>query len=74
MSAPASAKASAIDCPMPLVPPVTSAVFPSSENILIIDSMIGLSELTDSVAQQRIMDLPAVFLRKTTPSHPAGCQ
>lgn len=31
ISAPASARAIAIDCPMPLVPPVTRAVWPSSE-------------------------------------------
>ena len=32
ISAPASANAIAIACPMPLVPPVTNAVWPSSEN------------------------------------------
>jgi hypothetical protein len=47
MSAPASARANAIDCPIPLVPPVINAVLPSSENIFIIDSMMGLRELTE---------------------------
>lgn len=32
ISAPASARATAIACPIPLVPPVTRAVFPWSEN------------------------------------------
>ena len=64
MSAPASAKASAIDWPMPLVPPVTSAVFPSSENIFITDSMMDSSDLTESVHSLHNVDLHAVFLRK----------
>jgi hypothetical protein len=34
ISAPASARAMAAACPMPLVPPVTRAVCPSKENIL----------------------------------------
>ena len=33
ISAPASARAMAAACPMPLVPPVTKAVCPSKENI-----------------------------------------
>lgn len=40
MSAPASARAVAIAAPIPLVPPVTTAVLPSSENIFGYDSAI----------------------------------
>lgn len=36
ISAPHSAKATAAACPIPLVPPVTSAVCPSRENIAIV--------------------------------------
>jgi len=35
MSAPASARAMATACPMPRVPPVMTAVCPSSENMLL---------------------------------------
>ena len=39
MSAPASASAIAMACPIPLVPPVTRAVWPSSENNCCIEFM-----------------------------------
>ena len=40
MSAPASAIAIAIACPIPRVPPVTTAVFPESEKSFIVASMV----------------------------------
>lgn len=40
MSAPASARARAIDWPMPRVPPVTRAVWPSSEKSCCTDAML----------------------------------
>lgn len=40
MSAPASARATAIACPIPRVPPVTRAVWPSSEKSCGIEVML----------------------------------
>lgn len=40
MSAPASANAIAMACPMPRVPPVQRACLPSSENILLSDDIL----------------------------------
>lgn len=45
MSEPASAKAMAIAAPMPLVPPVMTAVLPSRENILRNESDIAAGTL-----------------------------
>ena len=42
MSAPASARAMAIDWPMPRVPPVTRAVWPSSEKSCCTDVMLAV--------------------------------
>ena len=44
ISAPASASAKAMACPIPLVPPVTRAVWPSSENNCCIEFMADLAE------------------------------
>jgi hypothetical protein len=50
ISAPASASAIATDCPMPLVPPVTSAVCPCRENMSIVtfEAMINLPRFQKS--------------------------
>ena len=44
ISAPASASAKAMACPIPLVPPVTRAVWPSSENNCCIEFMADFAE------------------------------
>ncbi len=57
MSAPASARAMATDCPMPLVPPVTSAVSPLSEKRA---SIVGASSRRQSQSGVRVRRSPAV--------------
>ena len=42
MSAPASARARAMACPIPRVPPVMTAVLPVREKSFIMASMVGM--------------------------------
>lgn len=75
MSAPASARASAIACPIPRVPPVMSAVLPSSENILMIDSMVGV--LVDLARLHTVTcDAPthSICMLRGYTGTPAGCK
>ena len=46
ISAPASARAIAMACPMPLVPPVTNAVFPSRENNCNVEPILLIRKLS----------------------------
>ena len=55
ISAPASANAIAAACPIPLVPPVTRAVWPSNENILAVAvAMVANSPLDLSFVKRTI--------------------
>jgi hypothetical protein len=59
MSAPASANAIAMACPIPRVPPVTTAVLPTSENSFSNDSI--LLSLWERIVGKQLLSMSAMI-------------